>query len=207
METEHKVRTVQYHVSLDVEHTIGETSEACCGEAIPCEALCSSNKYQVVRTEVLSNRLDHESRPNSSKHSQNPESGSSKMRFSAVFLSLLSVSAALPVLPRQEASLAPQLLSTINDLNGAVVSLTNAVNGFDGNLLGLLPQLFEIVKTETTVDVTTVKATYITNQSSNFTAAESSEIVSTLATQIGPIQDSLTALKTKVLLSRCLNLI
>lgn len=129
------------------------------------------------------------------------------MRFSAVFLSLLSVSAALPVLPRQEASLAPQLLSTINDLNGAVVSLTNAVNGFDGNLLGLLPQLFEIVKTETTVDVTTVKATYITNQSSNFTAAESSEIVSTLATQIGPIQDSLTALKTKVLLSRCLNLI
>ncbi|KAJ4377351.1 hypothetical protein N0V83_000176 [Neocucurbitaria cava] len=94
--------------------------------------------------------------------------------------------------------LAPQLLSTIADLNTAVTSLTSAVNAFDGSLLGLLPQSIAVVAAETKVDVTILKATHIAASSANFTADESTQVVDTLATQIGPIQDSLNALKTKV---------
>lgn len=116
------------------------------------------------------------------------------MRLLILFLSFLSLSTALPTAKRD----APTLLATIKDLNTAVTSLTAAVNNFDGSLLGLLPQAFAVVGAETKVDLTTLKATHITRQSNSFTAAESTEIVQTLATQIGPIQDSLNALKTKV---------
>lgn len=122
------------------------------------------------------------------------------MHFSTILLSLLTVTSALPltVAPRQQPSLAPKLLETIQDLNGAVTELTAAVNAFDGSLLGLIPQLLKVVATEAKVDATTVKATFITKQSGAFTADESSSVVNTLATQIGPIQDSLNALTTKV---------
>lgn len=121
------------------------------------------------------------------------------MQLSLIFLSLLSISSAIPIGPRQESqSLAPQLLTTINDLNTAVTSLTTAVNKFDGSLLGLLPQALAVVKAETKLDATILKATHITKQSANFSADESTNIVNTLAGGIGPIQASLEALKTKV---------
>ncbi|KAH6629290.1 hydrophobic surface binding protein A-domain-containing protein [Boeremia exigua] len=119
------------------------------------------------------------------------------MQFSILFASLLAISSALPVEPRQEQSLAPQLLTTINDLNTAVTGLTTAVNKFDGSLFGLLPQALAVVKAEAKLDVTILKATYITGKSANFTAEESTNIVNTLAGGIGPIQTSLDALKGK----------
>lgn len=120
------------------------------------------------------------------------------MQISVLFLSLLTVSSALPLQPRQEQSLAPQLLTTINDLNVAVTDLTAAVNNFDGSLLGLLPQALAVVKTEAKLDLTILKATHITEKSANFTAEESTTIVNLLAGGIGPIQASLEALKAKV---------
>jgi hypothetical protein len=123
------------------------------------------------------------------------------MHFLHLFLFLLSVSYSLPVGPRQEQSLAPQLLTTINDLNTAVMGLTTAVNNFDGSLLGLLPQALAVVKAETKLDVTILKATHIAENSANFTAEESTNIVNTLAGEIGPIQASLDAVKTKVCIS------
>ncbi|KAH7061908.1 hydrophobic surface binding protein A-domain-containing protein [Paraphoma chrysanthemicola] len=117
------------------------------------------------------------------------------MQLLFVILSFLSISSALPqpVVERD----APSLLATINDLNTAITKLTTAVNGFDGSLLGLLPQALAVVKAEATVDITILKATHIAESSANFTAAESQEIVGALATQIGPIEDSLNALKAK----------
>lgn len=120
------------------------------------------------------------------------------MQLSPLFLSLLTVSSALPLGVRQEQSFAPQLLTTINDLNTAVTGLTTAVNNFDGSLLGLLPQALAVVKTETKLDLTILKATHITEKSTNFTAEESTEIVNSLAGGVGPIQASLEALKAKV---------
>lgn len=120
------------------------------------------------------------------------------MQLSLLFLSLLTVSSALPLESRQEQSLAPQLLTTINDLNTAVTDLTRAVNNFDGSLLGLLPQALAVVKTEAKLDLTILKATHITNKSASFSAAESTNIVNSLAAGIGPIQASLEALKAKV---------
>lgn len=120
------------------------------------------------------------------------------MQLSLLFLSLLTVSSALPHEPRQKQSLAPQLLTTINDLNTAVTDLTTAVNNFDGSLLGLLPQALAVVKTEAKLDLTILKATHITEKSVNFTAEESTNIVNSLASGIGPIQASLEALKAKV---------
>lgn len=120
------------------------------------------------------------------------------MQFSLLFLSLLTVSSALPVVPRQEQSFAPQLLTTINDLNTVVTDLTTAVNNFDGSLFGLLPQAIAVVKTEAKLDLTILKATHITEKSASFTAEESTNIVNTLAGGIGPIQASLDALKAKV---------
>ncbi|KAF2633993.1 hypothetical protein BU25DRAFT_486969 [Macroventuria anomochaeta] len=119
------------------------------------------------------------------------------MKFSSIFLSLLSVSYSIPVEPRQEQSLAPQFLTAINDLNTAVTGMTTAVNNFDGSLLGRLPQTLAIVKAETKLDVTILKATRIAQKSANFTAEESTNIVNTLASGIGPIQASLDALKAK----------
>jgi hypothetical protein len=120
------------------------------------------------------------------------------MQISVLFLSLLTVSSALPLQLRQEQSLAPQLLTTINELNVAVTDLTVAVNNFDGSLLGLLPQALAVVKTEAKLDLTILKATHITEKSAKFTAEESTNIVNTLAGGIGPIQASLEALKAKV---------
>jgi hypothetical protein len=116
-------------------------------------------------------------------------------------LSFLSLSSALPQpFVKRDAS---TLLATINDLNSAVTELTTAVNSFDGSLLGLLPQALAVVKAEAEVDITILKATHIAETSANYTAAESTEIVETLATQIGPIQDSLNALKAKVCYIAC----
>ena len=120
------------------------------------------------------------------------------MQISVLFLPLLTVSSALPLQPRQEQSLAPQLLMTINELNVAVTDLTAAVNNFDGSLLGLLPQALALVKTEAKLDLTILKTTHITERSGNFTAEESTSVVNTLADDIGPIQASLEALKAKV---------
>lgn len=121
------------------------------------------------------------------------------MQLRFLLLSLLSVSNSLPIAPSQQSSsLAPQLLTTINNLNTAVTDLTTSVNNFDGSLLGIIPQALAIVSTELKVDVTIQKATGITNKSSNFTAEESTNIVNTLAGGIGPIQASLDALKVKV---------
>jgi outer membrane murein-binding lipoprotein Lpp len=137
------------------------------------------------------------------------------MQYSLLFLSFLSVSHSLPLVsrealhdlaPRLVPRDAPQLLSQIRDLNTAVTSLTSAVNAFDGSLLGLLPQSLAVVATEAKVDALTLKATYTAEQSSNFTAAESTEIVQTLATQIGPIQDSLNAIKAKVSIATSVNI-
>lgn len=120
------------------------------------------------------------------------------MKLSLISLYLLTTSSALPIEPRQEQSLAPQLLTTINDLNTAVTDLTTAVTSFDGSLLGLLPQALAVLKTEARLDLTILKATHITEKSVNFTAPESTNIVNTLASGIGPIQASLEALKAKV---------
>lgn len=121
------------------------------------------------------------------------------MQFHLFLLPFLSLCSALPAIPQAGTQdLAPQLLTTVGELNTAVVGLTAAVNDFDGTFLGLLPQAFAVIAAETKVDFTILKATHITSQSSNFTAAESTQIVQSLASQIGPIQASLDALKAKV---------
>ncbi|KAH8599080.1 hydrophobic surface binding protein A-domain-containing protein [Bisporella sp. PMI_857] len=115
------------------------------------------------------------------------------MRYSMLLLPLLPITFALPYVPRS----APQVLDTIDELSTAVTDLTTAVNNFDGSLLGLIPQSLAIVKASTTLDVTILKATFLTSQSANFTSEESTQIVLKLAGQIGPIQASLEALKAK----------
>jgi hypothetical protein len=121
------------------------------------------------------------------------------MRYSLLLLSFISASYSLPLMLRADPQdLTPQLLKQLDNLNTAVTELTAAVNNFDGSLLSLLPQGLGVVGTETKVDVTVLKAKDIAQQSSNFTAEESTEVVQTLATQIGPIQSSLDAIKAKV---------
>lgn len=120
------------------------------------------------------------------------------MHFTLIFSVLLAVVSSLPVEPRQEQSLAPQLLSTISDLNTAVAGPTTAINKFDGSLLGLLPQVLGVAKAEVKLDFTILQATHVADKSANFTTAESTNIVNTLAGGIGPIQASLDALKQKV---------
>lgn len=119
------------------------------------------------------------------------------MYYSMILLPLLPISFALPHVPRSQ-DLAPQVLESINQLNTAVTELTTAVNKFDGSLFGVLPQSLAVIGAETKLDATILKAAAITSQSSNFTAEESTQVVQTLATQIGPIQTSLDALKAKV---------
>lgn len=121
------------------------------------------------------------------------------MRLSSVIIPLLPLTLALPHTNIPRASdLAPQVLETITALNSSVAELTTAVNNFDGSLLGVLPQSLAVITAETKLDATTLKATAITSQSSNFTQAESQSIVSALAGLIQPIQTSLDALKAKV---------
>jgi hypothetical protein len=79
-----------------------------------------------------------------------------------------------------------------------VTQLTTAVNNYDGSLFGVLPQGIAVISAEKKVDSLVSKATETAQDSSKFTAADSKEVVQTLATQIGPIKDSLSALKTKV---------
>lgn len=120
------------------------------------------------------------------------------VQFSLLFLSFLTFGSAFPVEPREEQSLAPQLLTTINDLNTAVTDVTTAVKRFDGSLLGLLPQALPVVKTEARVDFTIPKATRITEKGASLTAEESTNIVDLLASGIDPLQTTLEALKAKV---------
>lgn len=122
------------------------------------------------------------------------------MRLSSFVLALLPMTYARPLAPRQASqSTAPQLLSTIKELTTNVKDLTTAVNNYEGSFLSLLPQAFAVVVANTKVDASTNKATeIITSQNPGYTADESKEIVQTLASQIGPIQASLDALKAKV---------
>lgn len=120
------------------------------------------------------------------------------MLFSTVLLSLLPAALALPSFVARQESKAPELLQSITELNGAVADLTTAVNNFDGGFFDVIPQSLAVVTAETKLDFTTLKATWITVASCNFTMAESSEVVQSLATQIGPITASLDALKAKV---------
>ena len=79
-----------------------------------------------------------------------------------------------------------------------VTDLTTAVDAFDGSLLNVISQSVEVIAAESKLDATTLKATLIVKQSSNFTDAESNSIVVALAGLITPIQTSLTALTNKV---------
>jgi hypothetical protein len=116
------------------------------------------------------------------------------MHYSMLLLPLLPISFALPHVVRS----ASQVLDTIDELSTSVTDLTTAVDAFDGSLLGLIPQSLAIVKASTTLDVTILKATFLTSTSANFTSDESTAIVLKLAGQIGPIQASLAALTAKV---------
>ena len=126
------------------------------------------------------------------------------MRYSTVLLSLLPACLALPqAYGTQPQSKAPQLLATIKELSGAVIDLTTAVNNFDGSFFEIIPQTIAVATAETKVDFMTLKATYITSQSANFTAEESGQVVQALAGQIDPIKASLDALKAKVCVATC----
>ncbi|KAF2014356.1 hypothetical protein BU24DRAFT_410107 [Aaosphaeria arxii CBS 175.79] len=120
------------------------------------------------------------------------------MRPSAIISILAPVALALPAtLVSRAEDLAPRVLTQISALNEALGGLTTAVNNFDGTLLGVLPQSLAVIGAETKLDATTVKTTLIVNRSSNFTDAESQEVVGALAGLIGPIQTSLDVLKAK----------
>ncbi|KAK7184033.1 hypothetical protein DPSP01_010486 [Paraphaeosphaeria sporulosa] len=118
------------------------------------------------------------------------------MRFTPV-LSLLPFALALPRIPRDAASLAPQVLEQIATLNSSLTSLTTAVNAFDGTLLHVIPQSLAVITAETALDAATLKTTFITKSSGNFTQTESNSVVAGLANLIAPIQTSLTALSAK----------
>ena len=121
------------------------------------------------------------------------------MHYSLFLLPFIAISQAIPLAPRQDSqALAPQLLEQIRSLNTAVTQLTTAVNNYDGSLFGVLPQGIAVISAEKKVDSLVSKATETAQDSSKFTAPDSKEVVQTLATQIGPIKDSLSALKTKV---------
>lgn len=121
------------------------------------------------------------------------------MHYSFFLLPFIAISHAVPLVPRQDSQdLAPQLIEQIRSLGAATKQLTTAVNNYDGSLFGVLPQGIAVISAEKKVDSLTLKATDTAQESSKFTAPESTEVVQTLATQIGPTQDSLNALKSKV---------
>jgi hypothetical protein len=125
------------------------------------------------------------------------------MRPSTSLLALLPLTLALPydtphLEKRASTDLANETLSEITELSSAVTELTDAVNDFDGSLLHVIPQSLAVITTETKLDATILKATWIVKQSMNFTDSESSSIVNALANLITPIQTSLTALTEKV---------
>lgn len=133
------------------------------------------------------------------------------MRLTIALLSLLSLATAFPfpfdpkkvpelhsLQKRATADLANETLAEISALNSSVTDLTTAVDAFDGSLLNVISQSVEVIAAESKLDATTLKATLIVKQSSNFTDAESNSIVVALAGLITPIQTSLTALTNKV---------
>lgn len=124
------------------------------------------------------------------------------MRLSTLVLALVPLTFALPGpnLVSRAPDLAPQILGKIAEINTAVGGLSTAVNNFDGSLVNILPQSLAVISAELKLDATTLTTTFITKQSSNFTAAESQNVVGALAGLIGPIQNSLTALSAKVCL-------
>jgi hypothetical protein len=72
------------------------------------------------------------------------------------------------------------------------------VNKFGGSILGLVTQTLAVVKIQVMLNVTILRATYVTSESGNVTAEEGAGIVITLSGDIEPIQTSLDALKAKV---------
>lgn len=125
------------------------------------------------------------------------------MHFSTLLLPILPLTLALPnsyqSRPiRRAADLATEVLSDISALNSSVAGLTAAVTAFDGSLLDVLPQSLAVIAAEAKLDGTILKTTATATASSNFTDAESTEVVSALAGLITPISDSLTELSAKV---------
>jgi hypothetical protein len=126
------------------------------------------------------------------------------MHYSLFLLPVIAISHAAPLAPRQYSqNLAPQLIEQIRSLGAATKQLTTAVNNYDGSLFGVLPQGIAVISAEKKVDGLTLEATDTAQESSKFVASDSTEVVQTLATQIGPTQDSLNALKTKVCIAVC----
>lgn len=81
------------------------------------------------------------------------------MRLSLFFLSLLSVGSSLLVEPRQESrGLAAKVITKIIDLK-------KSVNNFSGSPSGLIPQTLAVLKAETRLNITILKATHITARS------------------------------------------
>jgi hypothetical protein len=121
------------------------------------------------------------------------------MRFAILALPLIAAVSALPAIPQvQVTNLAPKVLKEVAELGKELTELTNAVNKFDGSKLGFIPQLLGVAGKETKVSNTVKKTTYLTKKSSNFTAAESTQIVQALAGQVTPIQGTLSAIQAKV---------
>jgi len=126
------------------------------------------------------------------------------MHYSLFLLPFIAISHAAPLVPRQDSqNLAPQLIEQIRSLGAATKQLTTAVNNYDGSLFGVLPQGIAVISAEKKVDSLTLEATETAQESSKFVASDSTEVVQTLATQIGPTQDSLNALKKKVCIAVC----
>ncbi|KAF1972644.1 hypothetical protein BU23DRAFT_568852 [Bimuria novae-zelandiae CBS 107.79] len=112
-------------------------------------------------------------------------------------LTLVPLAYSLPSKTRQASSLAPQIIEQISTINASLISLTTAVNTFDGTLLHVLPQSLGVITAETSLDAAILKTTFTTKHSGNFTETESNSVVGTLAGLIAPIQTSLTALSGK----------
>lgn len=127
------------------------------------------------------------------------------MRFATLTFSFLPLASALPkfahradsrLIPRAT-DLGQQVRSQIDVLNSSVIELTDAVNAFDATLLGVIPQSLAVVTAEAKLDATVLKIADLAEESTAFTEDESTSIVTTLASLIGPIQNSLTALTNK----------
>ncbi|KAF2637563.1 hypothetical protein P280DRAFT_381882, partial [Massarina eburnea CBS 473.64] len=80
-----------------------------------------------------------------------------------------------------------QVRSEIDVLNSSIIELISAVNAFDGTLLNVIPQSLAVVIASGKVDTMTVRTTWLTQTSTNSTEAESSSIVTTLASLITAI--------------------
>jgi hypothetical protein len=162
---------------------------------IPCEQHDRINHY---RTHVQSLKTLYQLTNTRTRSLACSQIASSAMHYSILLLSLLAPTHSLPLSASPD--LAPQLHQHLTTFNTAVTDLTTVVTNFDGALLSLIPQGLGVISASTKVDATVLSATVTTRASANFTAAESTDIVQTLATQITPIQTCLNALKNKVCL-------